>query len=228
MSVVDQTFQPVNLAELCVVINLDDRPDRLESFQRSVLKNTSERKHPLPDLITPVLRLAGSTGELPRFQNCTRSHIRALRLLKEKLKTPLSWGLIFEDDAERQRGHVDVASYQAVELALKHSDVRVIMLGMNASVRDQSLETWSETGYTGLQKVRSAYCGTAYLVRRDYCGAVIECFERGHKRQMQLDVAWLALQAQDLWLGLKPGWFTQRSGWSDNEQRHVSYHHVMA
>lgn len=223
------------------VINLDNRPDRLLKWQQVWV---------CAQPWWPVLKYqafeAAAYGCVPHVA-CSLSHSACLQEIERmytQQQTPhralspaASWCWITEDDACLRPTHewsaetVEALAYLGRSWSSRDlKDVKVVMLGHNpvpyGSDKARNLVTWCSGAPVGLKRVRGAYCGSCYLVRRSYIATLRSTFRAGrHQRPtpVPLDVAWLGLQKRDVWLAVDPSPVFQRPDFSDIEQKAVAY-----
>jgi GR25 family glycosyltransferase involved in LPS biosynthesis len=167
-------------------INLDERTDRREQAEQEFKRVGLQAQR-----IQAIKKKRGQLG-------CTLSHIKCLEIAKEK-----DWDhvmiceddILFAKDAElvRQRFNTFLS---------RHKDWDVIALGLlieDGVYLDDSAA-----------HVKSAYCTTCYIVRKEYYDVLLNNFKNGAKRlekriaKNEIDQFWKSLQKRDLWMTILP------------------------
>jgi hypothetical protein len=178
-------------------INLDERTDRREQAEQE-FKRVGLRAQ----RIQAVKTKPGQLG-------CALSHIKCIEIAKEK-----GWDhvmvceddILFAKDAELVRQRINT-------FLSRHNDWDIIALGVNF-IEGVYLDD-------SAAQIKSAYCTTCYIVRKEYYDILLNNFnvsaERLQNKTMnsELDVIWHSLQRRDRWMTILPYLVIQRDGVSD-------------
>lgn len=182
-----------------VWINLEKRKDRREGAKQQ-WKYLPQATH----------QFVVAIEEKPGFMGCTKSHMKALRVLRTKLfEKQLEYGLLFEDDFR-----FDMEQKVAVDQAIRVFQPDVLSLATNP----WDLEN---TNVEGVQRVKMSGSASALLIRASYIPRLLRCYEAALRKEKPLDVEWLLLQRQDKWYVNKLG--GQEPGFSDIEGGYRDY-----
>ena len=164
---------------------------------------------------------------------CQRSHLKAIR---HAVSRGWSFVAIFEDDF-RWLPHVDPVQFAFIIEHVRVSLTEWDVIGVSHNIiehenvyigpRDSifSIPLSSSTRIDVIRVTRAL--GThAYIVRARAYAALIRVFEACDTRrdlETAIDTCWHPLQRKLNWYGFAPQLGTQADGFSDIEQRHVSY-----
>ena len=194
------------------VINLPDREDRLKTARQTLNMLRIKRW-------TVLKAVKNACGEL----GCALSHILALQHCMS-----YKFCLVVEDDVTLSVRHSEIFSvWNRVQLATNDLDWDVVLLSANI-LRSGS------TSHGGLRVVIEAQTTGAYVVRQSYVHVLLENLleaasflqnnscRRGFN-PFAIDQNWKKLQTRDSWYVTIPRLLTQSPGFSDIEQRNVSY-----
>lgn len=195
-------------------INLASRADRklhVEEQLKSVgLYDRAQR-------FNAVKMLNGAIG-------CTISHIKLLETAKAN---NLDHILIIEDDILFTNPPLFVQQLNSFLSKERHFDV-LLIAGNNMPPYTKIDDT--------CVRVKTCQTTTGYLVKHHYYDTLIENFREGVKKLMQephnhkyyaLDKYWFRLQALHHWYLIIPLTVSQKSGYSDIEQRNTNYTNAM-
>ena len=182
-------------------INLDKRTDRrtLMENQLSVFE---------PDKVIRIPGVLHKNG----YYGCTRGHITALKMAKEK-----GWEnvLILEDDAV----WANVEKAYPVFQKLIEQPYDVIMLG--GTYADYDINTY---------RVKFAFSAASYVVHNSYYDTLIQALEKGLKSEspddFPADVTFSKLQPTDNWLLVIPALMVQGKSHSNIVGGTVNYRNV--
>ncbi len=202
---------PVGVERLdgAVVINLDSRPDRLESFSREIARLG----------IQGVLRLPGTVHESGAI-GCTTSHVRALDLMEAN-----EWAsmIVFEDDAQFvvDRSTLDVLV--DAFLSDEHADVACLAYFARRSRRYNRL-------FRRGTLIQTTAC---YVVKRSILAELRAVWHHGIREleaggspgDFIVDRVWIPLQRERVFLVPVIRTVRQESGFSDIVGRVVTYTH---
>ena len=192
------------------VINLDSRPDKLESFNQGLLSAglpqefIDSRIKRFPGIISP---------QKIGYEGCLLSHIQILREARDQ---KLNKVLIFEDDAEF------IGSIEDLEKSIdqaKFFNWDVFYLGYNAVHQINQISQ-------NLVSLIHTYTTHAIAYHSRFFDHAITAMDQG--RIKIIDV-WLAKEIQYKFncIGSYPMAFAQRPGFSDVENRKVNYDFII-
>ena len=192
-----------------VFINLDRRKDRLEEitaeFARMGIENAIR--------FSAVEDVVGAVG-------CMKSHLAVLKMAKAN-----NWHnvLIFEDDfmfvVDKPTFHMSLKIFFRTKIPYD-----TLMLSYNLRMIENI------NGLVGY--ARRAFTSAGYIIHHQIYDDLIALFEENipkleaepyNHHMYALDACWRELQATREWLYLKKRIGIQRPGFSDIEQREVSY-----
>lgn len=191
-----------------VYINLDRRTDRRAEFE-----SECDRMGIKTDRFSAVEASPGSVG-------CAKSHIAVLKMAKAN-----NWDnvLIFEDDYQfvvsKEKFHDQIRRF--FDLNIKYD---IVMLGYNL-IRTSKFNDL-------LGKVIEAQTTSCYLIHNTFYDKLINNFETNlpllekthDDRFYAIDQCWKALQPAADWYFFRLCLGKQRPGFSDIENKFVSYH----
>uniref|UniRef100_A0A6C0JJH9 Glycosyl transferase family 25 domain-containing protein n=1 Tax=viral metagenome TaxID=1070528 RepID=A0A6C0JJH9_9ZZZZ len=205
----------MELLKNTLYINLEHRTDRLEHVKLELAKVGIEGER-----VNAVKAKIGAIG-------CTLSHIRCLELAKQREYDQV---FICEDDI----------TFTDPKLLIKnltkfHEEDGcmwdMIIIGGNNVPPYQRINS---------NCVRVFYCQTTtgYIVKKSYYDTLIKNFKESAsmlmknpteegKKKYALDIYWKKLQMQDFWYMITPPTVTQYENYSDIEERHTDYKHLM-
>ena len=211
-------FPSVNIPEREVVkepsvpllyINLDKRTDRREQIEQQL--NTYGLSY---ERLPAIYHSFGIVG-------CTRSHLAALRLAKERGYQRV-W--IMEDDFEFLVSRDEMESTLQM---LCSGDIKfdVCMFAYNA-LQQKEIE-----GSDCFFQICEAETASSYVVEAHYYDKLIQLYEKTipllEKTRRHWvyanDQSWKILQGSDHWIATKQRMGKQRHGFSDNAQEYMSY-----
>ena len=182
----------------CVYINLENREDRKTSILNvlNTLQIPNEKIHKISGIYIPK---NGHKG-------CRQGHILALQIAKMN-----KWDkvLILEDNAIINGNVNEVPSkLKKVNDFVTNNKWDVFMLGT-------CFKSSSDTDHDNIVKIKSATCGTGYLVNASYYDTLLDLFikcnenmlahkwEKNGWESYALDQQWKPLQEKDQWFSLK-------------------------
>ena len=226
----------VNPIRHVVFINLASRTDRLVSINHelraarlqgrrlaaeNVRNNTNLLRDCWSNSSLDVSRCAGQLG-------CQMSHIQALELAERS-----GWDhvAIFEDDFEWGEGVEPLLfQYNIASLMAAVGEWDVIAISVKL-VRGEAFEpkTTFDLGRNKtavLKRIIEAQTTHGYIVRAGYIPRVLKTFRACDVRRgywTAIDTCWKHLQLDDKWFAFDPQLGTQAKGFSDIEQKQVSY-----
>lgn len=196
-------------------INLEHRKDRLEHVNQELAKLGIQGER-----IDAVKAKVGAIG-------CTLSHIRCLELAK---KRNYDYVFICEDDITFTQPQLLLENIKKFE---DNNEILwdMLIIGGNNVPPYQKI-----TDYC----IRVFYCQTTtgYVIRKSYYDTLINNFKESAnllmrnptelgKKKYALDIYWKRLQIQDFWYMIIPPTVLQYENYSDIEERHTNYHHLM-
>ena len=201
----------MELLENNFIINLSTRPDRLEH-----VKSEFEKLNIKPTIFNAIQTKDGAVG-------CTMSHIKCLELAIENDYEQI---FICEDDITFTDPNILKNSLNQFEKKQKQWDVLII--GGNVVKPYEKIEDYC-------LKIKNCQTTTGYIVKKEYYKKLLTNFRMGiqqllttnNKRQFAIDIFWKQLQCIDNWYLLYPLTVTQYENFSNIEQKHTNYTHLM-
>ena len=162
---------------------------------------------------------------------CTSSHIGVLEKAK---KLNLNYVVVLEDDAQfLDKNFIN----KQIKYALHNLDFDVLMIAGNIRKIE---EIDKNKPLKNFKRVKKAFAGTAYIVKKHYYNTLINNMKEGKQKYIEkikknidpkskfaLDVYWFSLQQKDKWYIIVPRTVTQKPYYSDIENKHVNYRNVM-
>jgi len=202
-----------DLFEHTLFINLEHRTDRLEHVlaEFGKMNITAER-------VNAIRPKSGAVG-------CTMSHIKCLELAK---KRDYDYVFVCEDD-------ITFTNPELLKENLKkftdNTDIQwdiLIIGGNNVPPYQQTAEYCA--------RVFNCQTTTGYIVKKSLYDPLIQNFKEGvqqlvknpdNKQMYALDVYWKRLQMQYFWYMITPPTVTQYENYSDIENKHTNYDHLL-
>ena len=213
----------VDMIDRFLIINLDERKDRLESIADQC------REAGIPeDRMTRISAVKEAVG----WRGCTKSHIGALQLAKaNRWKTVM----VLEDDVDFTQGGGYLKD-TVRECMLNRGAWDVVMMNYGLSCRAPT-GTLEERGRGALRdyfpvtrvtdkfyRVKGgAATSSCYLITLPYYDTLIANYREGLDLGTPLDLHWETLQRRDRWLFPAPPVGAQREDYSDILGRVVNY-----
>ena len=159
---------------------------------------------------------------------CKLSHIKALR---QAFTSDITAAAIFEDDFAWSSNVQPSQLYNIIQSVQDNlPNWRVIGLSMNIMsqhvARPELRVKVGVKSYALVQRVTDAQTTHAYIVRKSYIPVLRNIFELCDVKvsyEVAIDQCWKSLQQKDEWYAFTPQLGVQRSGYSDIEQKEVSY-----
>ena len=193
-------------------INLDTRTDRKTFFENQMrtLGLRAER-------FTAIRHSIGAIG-------CTLSHIALLKYAKTQ---NLDHILIMEDDIMFMDPQAFINNLN--NCLFNHSDFDVLLIAGNNMGKYLKLSN-------NCVRISKCQTTTGYLVKSHYYDKLIQNYEAGMSKLIKninlhivyaIDKHWSILQTIDKWYLVTPLSVSQKPDYSDIEQKHVNYNHVM-
>jgi hypothetical protein len=178
-------------------INLDERKDRKEQAEKEFKRLGLNAQR-----VKAIKMKPGALG-------CVLSHIKCLEIAKAN-----EWDhvMVCEDDILFAKD-TELIKKQFNTVLERHKDWDVIALGVNFS---EGIYLDDSTA-----QIKSAYCTTCYIVRKEYYDILLYNFKISADRlktktiNAEVDVIWHSLQKRDRWLSILPYLVIQRDGVSD-------------
>ncbi|GAB4187934.1 MAG: hypothetical protein Tsb0015_07320 [Simkaniaceae bacterium] len=175
-------------------INLDHRKDRKEDLLRELKRlQVPEEK---------IYRVPAIHDFLNGHRGCALSHIKALKMAKEKKFHPV---LIIEDDcmfdatADKINGHLEFF-FQTVP----PNEWDVFLLGGKVKKK-------RPTEYPKVYRILKSYLSHAYIVHRNYIDELIRCFEESlilmDNLIFHFEALWTALDQHWYFWQIKDKWY---------------------
>lgn len=192
-------------------INLPHREDRRD---RMMLHLTQELGFP----VNKITRMEGINDSRHGAVGCLRAHINTLEQICTNSEP---FALILEDDAVFN-----------VTDPLAYSEIRSVIESTAFDVFFLSCIVRKSCPMQGnIIRVLTGYCGTAYIVRREYAPtlcthlkqALLTIDEAGFNHRLALDVFWRPLQKRHQWLCRFPILVVQHEDYSDIRKRRIQY-----
>ena len=193
------------------VINLDERNDRLISYEKELKKIGLDQ----PRRYSAIKNKVGIVG-------CGLSHLACLLNAKDADEP---YVCIFEDDIIIPKPN------QVKNIVNRILDAEVewdVLLLAGSAWRPHKKE---EEDYT---QVLRCYCGTGYIVKREYYDTLILNIREGLEMLMKTgdrvyswDAHWILLQRVDKFIMIKPLSIYQMPDHSDIEEQYVNYKALM-
>jgi glycosyl transferase, family 25 len=201
----------MNLFEHTYVINLKNRPDRLEH-----VNNEFNKLNIIPTRFNAVQTTDGAIG-------CTLSHIKCLELAIENNYDQI---FICEDDIT----FTDVKTLQ-YSLDKFNKNIKtwdMLIIGGNVVKPYEQIDDYC-------LKISNCQTTTGYIVNKHYYSTLLLNFRTGvqqllttkNPKQFAIDIYWKLLQHAGKWYLLYPLTVTQYENWSDIEKRKTNYNHLM-
>lgn len=201
----------MNLFEHTYVINLKNRPDRLEH-----VNNEFNKLNIIPTRFNAVQTTDGAIG-------CTLSHIKCLELAIENNYEQI---FICEDDIT----FIDVNTLQ-YSLDKFNKNIKtwdLLIIGGNVVKPYEQIDDYC-------LKISNCQTTTGYIVNKHYYSTLLLNFRTGvqqllstkNPKQFAIDIYWKLLQQTDKWYLLYPLTVTQYENYSDIEKRKTNYTHLM-
>ena len=166
---------------------------------------------------------------------CQRSHVKAIG---HAMSRGWSFVAIFEDDF-RWLPHFDPVQFTSIIERVRASLTEWDVIGVSHNIIERenvyvrtgdarvlSIIPSSSSERVEVIRVTRALGAHAYIVRARAYAALIRAFESCDVRrdvETAIDTCWYPLQRELNWYGFAPQLGTQADGFSDIEQRHVSY-----
>jgi GR25 family glycosyltransferase involved in LPS biosynthesis len=205
----------MKLLEKCLFINLDERRDRLQHVKNELLKIGCENAERFP----AIKMKHGAIG-------CTISHIKCLELAKER-KYPQVF--ICEDDIVFTEPEMLSDTMKRFEKSFLMNTYNVLIIGGNNCPPHYKVTNFCI-------KITNCQCALGYIVKNRYYDTLINNMKDGLQRLLReplnkpayaVDMYWKRLQDKDDWLMLIPATVTQLKNYSNIEETHVNYDHLM-
>lgn len=217
-----------------VYINLDSRNDRRDAIEKQLsLLDFPVTRIPAVDLTGDAVELAGcwdlnDTRSCAGKLGCKRSHIAALRF---GLNLNVRALAVFEDDFSWLPGVEPVFIPRIVRDIDSHfPNWSVIALSANLQLyevaRPLTYVRISKENLAKVMRLHSAQTTHGYIVRHQYIPTIISNFaacDVKARYEAAIDRCWKVLQISAEWYSFLPQLGTQSAGFSDIEQRFVSY-----
>ncbi len=201
----------MDLFEHTYVINLKNRPDRLEH-----VNNEFNKLNIIPIRFNAIQTTDGAIG-------CTLSHIKCIELAIENNYEQI---FICEDDITFMDQNTLQTSLDKFNKNIKIWDVLII--GGNV------VKPYDQVNDFCL-KIKNCQTTTGYIVKKHYYQTLLENFRTGvqqllnkkNPKMFAIDIYWKLLQQTDNWYLLYPLTVTQYENFSDIEKRNTNYNHLM-
>jgi hypothetical protein len=219
------------LRGLC--INLAHRKDRWAQFQQQCQANpvihsffSQFRRFEAIKGVQMAPRLppaeAGAVG-------CGMSHITALNKLASTAASPNELVMVVEDDIQIVDYSVLQRLTQGLPTLAASPEWMVLLLAFSTA-KTQPIQS-RQLSRIGLVRVLKAMTTTGYIVRVRHIPLLVRTFQAAveslrsgtSRRNAAIDVAWLPLQKQRMFIAFKTKLATQRPGHSDIEGHHCDY-----
>jgi GR25 family glycosyltransferase involved in LPS biosynthesis len=194
------------------IINLDERKDRWIHISEEIRKLGIDK----PTRFSGIRTSPGIVG-------CGKSHLACLEIARDH---DWDYVTIFEDDACFLDPGLLMTQIKDI---MKDQNFDVLLCGYNA-FQPHFLESHN------FIQVQRAYCGTMYIVKKHYYDTMIRNIRFGLEMLISgpagdttyaWDAHWIDLQRKDTFLAVHPPSVTQKPDYSDIEERHTNYVHLM-
>ena len=194
-------------------INLEHRTDRLEHIHNELKKIGIKGER-----FNAIKTKSGAVG-------CTLSHIKCLELAKERNYEEV---FICEDDITFTNPKLLLENLQKF---CDNEDIMwdVLIIGGN------NVPPYKQY-YDYCARVFNCQTTTGYIVKQDFYDTMIKNFKEGllnlmknpeNKREYAIDIYWKKLQMENFWYMITPPTVTQYENFSDIEEKHTNYDHLL-
>lgn len=203
----------MDIFENTFYINLEHRTDRLEHVQNELKKIGIKGER-----FNAIKTKSGAVG-------CTLSHIKCLELAKERNYEEV---FICEDDITFTNPKLLLENLQKF---CDNEDIMwdVLIIGGN------NVPPYKQY-YDYCARVFNCQTTTGYIVKQDFYDTMIKNFKEGllnlmknpeNKREYAIDIYWKKLQMENFWYMITPPTVTQYENFSDIEEKHTNYDHLL-
>ena len=203
----------MDIFENTFYINLEHRTDRLEHVQNELKKIGIKGER-----LNAIKTKSGAVG-------CTLSHIKCLELAKERNYEEV---FICEDDITFTNPKLLLENLQKF---CDNEDIMwdVLIIGGN------NVPPYKQY-YHYCARVFNCQTTTGYIVKQDFYDTMIKNFKEGllnlmknpeNKREYAIDIYWKKLQMENFWYMITPPTVTQYENFSDIEEKHTNYDHLL-
>ena len=203
----------MDIFENTFYINLEHRTDRLEHVQNELKKIGIKGER-----FNAIKTKSGAVG-------CTLSHIKCLELAKERNYEEV---FICEDDITFTNPKLLLENLQKF---CDNEDIMwdVLIIGGN------NVPPYKQY-YHYCARVFNCQTTTGYIVKQDFYDTMIKNFKEGllnlmknpeNKREYAIDIYWKKLQMENFWYMITPPTVTQYENFSDIEEKHTNYDHLL-
>lgn len=159
---------------------------------------------------------------------CSMGHLKLIKMAKEK---DLDYIVVLEDDIQFMKK----SWYNDKITKIINSDFNFDVFLLGGNLRPPLYKINED-----IYKITKSFAGHGYIVKKHYYDTLINNLKNGLELLLRnphlakadynpyaLDVYWFELQEKDNWFIIIPRTITQRPTYSDIEQRHTDYNHLM-